>query len=726
MGFASAASAASALISNLEHRISNMELLVRLILLPPLLVAAFNGLMGLFAPGYRKQEWLIGGLATAAVALPFAVAVALFLGEGAGHGAEVVRYFTWLAAGDLQVDFAYRVDQLSLVMTLIVTGVGALIHLYSIGYMRGDAGYWRFFAYLNLFIFAMLNLVLAENLPVLFLGWEGVGLCSYLLIGFWYTNLKNSAAANKAFIVNRIGDFAFLLAMFILFAAVTERADGPFGLDFTTLLAPETLGALGGGTLLLVVLLFFVGATGKSAQIPLFVWLPDAMAGPTPVSALIHAATMVTSGLYLLARLSPMVLQAPGAMTVIAVVGALTAVMAATIAITQNDIKRVLAYSTVSQLGFMFLAAGVGAFFVSIFHVMTHAFFKGCLFLGSGSVIHGMHHVEHALQHKGLIPSPAGHDGHGGHGHDTPLDSEAHQDPLRDHPLPYDGPFDAQDLRTMGGLKKYMPVTRWTFLVATLAIAGLPPLAGFFSKDEILFKTFEFAHNDHGGFYFLWAVGLATALLTAVYMGRCYLLTFEGRPRWPDALDTHPHESPWTMTLPLVVLAFLSAVGGFLGLPEVLGESWIHHYLVEEGAGPVAEPTHELHVAHATEWGLLGLGALVAVAGLLLAWMRWGRRGLEADARLRRRLGALYGLFARKYYVDELYEGAVVRPVVEGARRVLAPFDLKAVDGAVNGLARLFRDAALGLRGIQTGVVQTYALYLVLGVVAVIALLLFA
>jgi NADH-quinone oxidoreductase subunit L len=695
-----------------------METLVRLILLPPLLAAAFNGMMGLFAPGYRRNEWLIGGLATAAVALPFAVAVSIFLGF---HGeAEVVRYFTWLAAGDLQVDFAYRVDQLSLVMTLIVTGVGALIHLYSIGYMHGDEGYWRFFAYLNLFIFAMLNLVLAENLVVLFLGWEGVGLCSYLLIGFWYTNLKNSAAANKAFIVNRIGDFAFLLALFILFATVTGRTEGPFGFDFTTLLAPQTLGLFGGGTMLLVVLLFFVGATGKSAQIPLFVWLPDAMAGPTPVSALIHAATMVTSGLYLLARLSPMVLQAPTAMAVIAIVGALTAVMAATIAITQNDIKRVLAYSTVSQLGFMFMAAGVGAFFVSIFHVMTHAFFKGCLFLGSGSVIHGMHEVEHELEHRGLIPSKGGHDAHG-----TPLDSEAHQDPLRDNPLPYDGPFDAQDMRTMGGLRSYMPATAFTFLIATLAIAGLPPLAGFFSKDEILFKTFEFAYNDHAWAYLVWAVGLVTAVLTAVYMGRCYLLTFEGRPRWPGAFDVKPHESPWTMTLPLFVLAILSILGGLVGLPEVLGESWIHHYLVEEGAGPVAEPEHELHVAHATEWGLLGLGAAIAVLGLFVAWMRWGRRGLEADASLRRRLGFLYTLWSRKYFVDEIYDDTVVKPVVEGSRRGLAPFDQRGVDGAVNGLARLVRGAAIGLRGLQTGVVQTYALYVVIGVVLVIALMLF-
>ncbi len=702
-----------------------MHSLVQLILLPPLFVAAFNGMMGLFAPGYRKNEWLIGGLATAAVVVPFAVTVSIFLGV---HGeAEVVRYFTWMAAGQLEVDFAYRIDPLSLLMTLIVTGVGALIHLYSIGYMHEDPGFWRFFAYLNLFIFAMLNLVLAENLPVLFLGWEGVGLCSYLLIGFWYADLKNSAAANKAFIVNRIGDFAFLLAMFILFAAVTGRTDGAFGLDFTTLLSADTLGALSAGTILAVTLLFFVGATGKSAQIPLFVWLPDAMAGPTPVSALIHAATMVTSGLYLLARLSPMVLEAPGAMAVIAVVGALTAIMAATIAITQNDIKKVLAYSTVSQLGFMFMAAGVGAFFVSIFHVMTHAFFKACLFLGSGSVIHAMHHVEHELAHKGRIPhhhKPGSDQAH--------LDSEATQDPLRTDPLPYDGPFDAQDMRTMGGLRKYMPTTALTFLVATLAIAGIPPLAGFFSKDEILFMAFQHGYNDHAWAYLVWGIGIVTAILTAVYMGRAYFLTFEGRERWPDAFDTKPHESPWTMTLPLVVLAVLSVVGGFFGVPALLHEalpflpeSWIHHWLGADYGGPVAEPHYERHVPHATEWMLLGLGAAIAVAGVFIAWTQWGRRGLDADRALSRRLGLFFGLFSRKYFVDEIYDGAVVRPVVEGSRNVLAPFDQKNVDGAVNGVARMMRGLAGRLRVVQTGVVQNYALALVLGVVVVVALMLF-
>ncbi|MGB3541369.1 NADH-quinone oxidoreductase subunit L [Rubrivirga sp.] len=703
-----------------------MELLVRLILLPPLLMAAFNGMMGLFSPGWRKQETLIGVLGTAAVLVPFVVTCMLFFGF---ENPEVVRYFTWLAAGDLQVDFAYRIDQLSLLMTMIITGVGTLIHLYSAGYMHGDGGYWRFFAYLNLFIFAMLNLVLAENLLVLFLGWEGVGLCSYLLIGFWYTNLKNSAAANKAFIVNRIGDFAFLLAMFIIFQTVTAAQAGPFGLDFTTLLAAETLALFEGSTGFWVCLLLFIGATGKSAQIPLFVWLPDAMAGPTPVSALIHAATMVTSGLYLLARLSSMVLLAPGVMGIIAVVGALTAIMAATVAITQNDIKKVLAYSTVSQLGYMFLAAGVGAYFVAIFHVMTHAFFKACLFLGSGSVIHSMHHVEHELEHKGLIPGHPTPDGM-----DTPLDSEATQPTQRHAVLPYDGPFDAQDMRTMGGLKKYMPSTRWTFLIATLAIAGLPGLSGFFSKDEILFFAFKFGYDGHFLLgYGVWIVGLITALLTAIYMTRAYLLTFEGEPRWPDSIDTHPHESPWTMTTPLWILAGLSVVAGFLGLPPAvteffgLPESWIHHWLGLEYGGPVAELAYDLKPGHGIEWALLGVGSAIAIAGIAIAWflLRYGQRGPDADRSVRRTLGGLYRVASRKWFWDEAYDATVVKPVVEGSRRGLAPFDKNVVDGGVMGFAHGIRNAASKLRGIQTGVVQTYALAIVVGVVAVVAAILF-
>ncbi|GAB5536552.1 MAG: NADH-quinone oxidoreductase subunit L [Rubricoccaceae bacterium] len=720
-----------------------MELLVRLILLPPLLMAAFNGMMGLFMPSWRKNEWLIGGLALAAVAVPFVVTASIFFGFH--NDPEVVRYFTWLAAGDLKVEFAYRIDQLSLLMTMIVTGIGSLIHLYSIGYMKGDSGFWRFFPYLNLFIFAMLNLVMAENLVVLFLGWEGVGLCSYLLIGFWYTDLKNSAAANKAFIVNRIGDFAFLVAMFLIFQTVTSAPGftGTFGLDFSTLLTPETLALFSAPSLFgasigtWVALLLFIGATGKSAQIPLFVWLPDAMAGPTPVSALIHAATMVTSGLYLLARLSELVLMSPAAMAVIATVGALTAIMAATVAITQNDIKKVLAYSTVSQLGYMFLAAGVGAFFVAIFHVMTHAFFKACLFLGSGSVIHSMHHVEHELEHKGLIPGHHGHD-------DTHLDSEAANDPFAEQHthtsssgyavLPYDGPFDAQDMRTMGGLKKYMPATRWTFLLSTLAIAGLPPLSGFFSKDEILFFAFKSGFNGSVLSYGLWAIGIITAVLTAVYMTRAYLLTFEGDERWPAAMDVKPHESPWTMTVPLIVLAFLAVVGGFLGMPPAVTEafglpdSWIHHWLGAEYGGPVAEAYFAEKPSHGIEWALLGLGSLLALGGIALAWVyfRFGRLGPDGDKKVRKIMGFTYEPASKKWLWDEAYDATIVKPIVNGSRDGLAPFDKNVVDGGVTGLARLVRGFSGQLGKLQTGVVQSYALAVVLGVVLVVALVVFA
>ena len=674
--------------------------LVRLILLLPLAGALVNGLAGLFFPGYRQQKGLIGAVAVAAVGVPFLAAAALFMGFGGQ--AEVVSFFPWIEAGRLSVGFDYRVDQLSLLMTLIVTGVGALIHVYSIGYMKADPGYGRYFAYLNLFIFAMLNLVLAENLVVLFLGWEGVGLCSYLLIGFWYTDLKNTAAANKAFIANRIGDAAFLAGLFVLFWAVTELpgvGGASFGLDFTTLLAPATISGLAGPAVGLAMLLLFIGATGKSAQIPLYVWLPDAMAGPTPVSALIHAATMVTSGLYLLARLSPLVIQTPWLMALIGTVGAVTALVAATIAITQTDIKKVLAYSTVSQLGYMFLAAGVGAYSASIFHVMTHAFFKGCLFLGAGAVIHAMHHVEHEVEARGR------------------------------------GHIDPQDLRTMGGLKHHLPVTRWTFLVATLAIAGVPLFSGFFSKDEILWRAYEYGWLD-GHFWatVMWVVGLGTALLTAVYMTRCYALAFEGDERWPDPIDVKPHEVPATMWVPLVVLAALSAVAGFWGLPAVLGEhaSWVHGWLVESGV--VAEPVLQPHgpEIHSTEWALLALGAVIALAGVFVGWMGlgrfggWARFGPAADRRLQDYFGWVYRMWQGRYGADAAVEGAVVRPVTFLAEKGLRPFDERAVDGAVRGVSGAVRGLGGGIGRLQDGLVQHYAIVLTAGVALVLLIVVFA
>ncbi len=659
------------------------DLLVSLIILFPLVGAVLCGLVPLFAARLRKQKGLIGIVGTAVIAASFALTILLFL-----RGFDepyVTELFTWMAAGDLRVTFAYRVDHLSLIMGFVVTGVGSLIHLYSIGYMHEDRSQWKFFAYLNLFIFMMLNLVLADNLLVLFLGWEGVGLCSYLLIGFWYEDFKNSTAASKAFIVNRIGDFAFLLAMFVLFREVGS-------LDFDTVLAAGS--GMSETTLSIVVLLLFIGATGKSAQIPLFVWLPDAMAGPTPVSALIHAATMVTSGLYLLARLSPLVLMSPTMMAVIAIIGALTALMAATIAIAQTDIKRVLAYSTVSQLGYMFMAVGVGAFFVAIFHVVTHAFFKACLFLGSGSVIHGMYHVGHELE--------------GGE----------HLDP--------------QDMRNMGGLGRFMPTTRWTYLIATLAIAGIPLTAGFFSKDEILFKAFEFGFDGAPYAWFVWIVGIATALLTAFYMMRSYMLTFEGAPRWREAERIHPHESPWTMTLPLVVLAAGSLLVGFVGLPKVAEKiglgSWIHGYLVghEGHAGPVAEAELGAHVSVGLELALIALGSVIAIVGIAWTWRFYARFELAGDELVRGRFAALYDRWKAAYSWDAFYDRTVVRAVIGGAEKGLAPFDQYVVDGLVNAVARSMRRLSGVGRLIQTGVAQSYALAIALGTILVIAVMVFA
>jgi NADH-quinone oxidoreductase subunit L len=652
---------------------------VALIILLPIIGTLLNGLLGLFVPAYRSQKALISTIACLAVAIPFVLTAQLFLSF---TETEVVTLYQWVATGDLSVNVAYRVDQLSLMMGLVVTGVGALIHVYSIGYMGDDPGYWRYFAYLNLFIFAMMNLVMSDNMVGLFLGWEGVGLCSYLLIGFWYEDLAKSAAAMKAFIVNRIGDFAFLIGMFILFRELG-------GLDFDTILAGTA--SMSDTTVAWVVILLFIGATGKSAQIPLFVWLPDAMAGPTPVSALIHAATMVTSGLYLLARLSPFVMAAPEMMLVIAIVGALTAIMAATIAITQYDIKRVLAYSTVSQLGYMFLAAGSGAFFVAIFHVMTHAFFKACLFLGSGSVIHGMHHVEHGLHEKG-----------------------------------HHGEFDAQDMRTMGGLKKYMPATYWTFLLSTLAIAGIPGFSGFFSKDEILFKAFEAGYSGETFYYVLWAVGLITALLTAIYMTRALVLTFHGKERWPEAETLKPHEAPASMTLPLWALAILSVVGGFVGLPAVIGHgeyNLVHHWLGAPYGGPVAEPATAGHgVPLATEWILILVGGLIAIAGVAYGWTRFGRHGLAFDEKIRKAINGLYTVFSNKYYWDEFYDKWVVGPTVRLAEDGVTMFDESIIDGAVNGVASIIQGLAARIRKVQTGVVQSYAVAIVFGVAVVVGL----
>lgn len=665
--------------------------LVSLIVGLPLIGFIVNGLMGLSSESYRRRKTLIGTIANLSVLVPFLIAFYFFLNMGQNSEPIFASLFTWIEAGSFSVDIAYQIDQLSILMTLVVTGVGFLIHLYSIGYMWHDEGYWRFFAYLNLFIFAMLNLVLADNLLLLFLGWEGVGLCSYLLIGFWYTEMANSSAAKKAFIYNRIGDFAFLVAMFMIFQYVGS-------LRFEDILG--SLAAIPAEQQFWIGFLMFIGATGKSAQIPLFVWLPDAMAGPTSVSALIHAATMVTSGIYLISRLSPMFVMSPELMLIIAVIGALTAVVAATIALTQNDIKRVLAYSTVSQLGYMFLALGSGAFTAAMFHVVTHAFFKACLFLGSGSVIHAMEHVEHGLHEDG---------------------KDVH--------------FDPQDMRNMGGLKEYMPATYKTFLLATIAIAGIPPLAGFFSKDEILAYTFNAGFGEFAGalYFLLWGVGIITAFLTAFYMFRLTFGTFNGPFKLPSRIkeaagaEKYLHESPKSMTIPLWTLGGLSVVGGFLGVPNFLLATFtheeehinlLHNWLYDINAD------YDLILSHGTEWLLMFISIAIAVSGVWVAYRMYGDGATEkSDASLSDRFGVLYQTWKEKYSLDELYEGTVANPLVRFSDRGLAKFDMKFIDGIVNstgGIVRLFGSI---FRYVQTGVASTYALALVIGVILVLSLL---
>jgi len=528
------------------------------------------------------------------------------------------------------------------VMALVVTGVGSAIHVYSVGYMKGDRGYGRFFAYLNLFLFFMLLLVLGRSLLVLFVGWEGVGLASYLLIGFWYDDLANARAGKKAFVTNRVGDAGFLLGMFLLYTTFgtldMDRIDAAFGAASAPPLSASLVG-----------LLLFIGATGKSAQIPLHVWLPDAMAGPTPVSALIHAATMVTGGVYLVARMAGVYAHAPEASAVIAVVGVTTAFFAATVALVQTDIKKVLAYSTISQLGFMFLALGVGAYAVAIFHVVTHAFFKACLFLGAGSVIHAL----------------------GGE----------------------------QDIRRMGGLAKKIPLTFWTFAVATAAIAGLPPLAGFFSKDEILWFAFA---STRGGMPLLWVVAAATALMTAFYMFRLLWLTFLDRSRMSADVEHHVHESPWSMTGVLVVLAVLSAVGGFIAVP---------HFLAPQLALPAV---HES--LHAAETPLLVVSVVLALAGLGAAAYLFGGPP-ERVERLRARFAGVHRVLSGKYFVDELYERLIGRPLVWISDRLFLRLgDRALLDGTLNGMAALGRGAGRVLARIQTGSLHLYAWLVLAGI----------
>jgi NADH-quinone oxidoreductase subunit L len=616
----------------------------------------------------------------------FVVSLGIALGLAAAppHAAQVVRLWSWMPVGTLQVDLAFQVDQLAVVMLLVVTGVGSLIHLFSVGYMREDAGYARYFAYLNLFVVFMLVLVLGSSLPVLFIGWEGVGLCSYLLIGFWFNDKANADAGKKAFIMNRIGDFGALVAMFLLWRELGT-------LDFVRIaeLAPTELVA-GGSVVTMITLFLFLGCTGKSAQIPLYTWLPDAMAGPTPVSALIHAATMVTAGVYLVARTNVLFAMAPVSSAIVAGIGAVTAIFAATIALKQYDIKKVLAYSTVSQLGYMFVGVGSAAYAAGIFHLVTHAFFKALLFLGSGSVIHAMHHAYHATHSHG----------------------------------------DAQDMRNMGGLFKYMPITGVLMILATLAIAGIPPFSGFFSKDEIL--AFAFGRGEHQPiFRVFWAMGATAALLTAFYMARLIAMTFFGQNRTGEKEREHLHEAPWSMTGPLLILGILTVFGGWLNLPEFaasLGQpELLHRWLepvlaagdkVSEGLGTLATLPHG-----STEMTLIGLAIGLAVLGLVLGfWVTGKARIVPAhDAPAEH---GFWKVLNRKYYVDELYDMAIVRPLVSLSRAVLwKGVDQGAIDGAgVNGAARF--SAALGWLGsrLQSGQLTTYVTLFLIGVLYILGM----
>lgn len=624
-----------------------------LALLCPLIGFSINGLLG----ARIKNSTLSGIIATSSVFIPFLIFVAQFLSLQSLEQKVIEQtVFQWIQFSNFQIPFSLKFDPLSGLLCLIITGVGALIHLYSMGYMSHDRTPAKFFAYLNLFTFSMLILVLGANLPLMFMGWEGVGLCSYLLIGYWYEDDAKASAGKKAFIVNRVGDFGFLVGIFLIYSLFQT-------LDFTEIqkLVKTNEATLPVSILTITTFCLFVGAMGKSAQIPLYVWLPDAMAGPTPVSALIHAATMVTAGVYMIVRLNFLYALTPTTLAIISAVGALTALFAATIGLVQRDIKKVLAYSTVSQLGFMFAAVGVGAYAAGIFHLMTHAFFKALLFLGSGSVIHGMH--------------------------------------------------EEQDIFKMGGLKNEMPRTYLTFLMGTLAISGFPLTSGFFSKDEILWNAFS-SHVGAGGVV-LWAVLSLAAFCTAFYMTRLLCLTFLGSPRY-DKHELHPHESPLVMTGPLFVLAFLSLTAGFLGFP---GHSWIAHW-----SSPVIGEHHGEHGAMA--YVIMGISILVSFAGMGLGYWMYVLKPSTAQE-LQAKLQGVYRLLLNKYYVDELYEIILLRPIQKCAELTWKFIDVVCIDGFVVGWARLARFSGEKLRLIQSGSVHAYALFSLIGLITLVGFIVY-
>jgi len=621
----------------------------------PLLGFLCNALVG-----RKLTEKQVGVIASSAIGLSFLMAVGLFLELSALP--EPQRFVTqsiynWIRSGPFTVDISFLLDPLSVTMLLVVTGVGTLIHIYSMGYMHGDGGIARYFAYLNLFTFSMLLLILSDNFLLLFVGWEGVGLCSYLLIGFWFENDEFAYAGRKAFVVNRIGDFGFLLGMFLIFSHF-----GSLEFDAVFRQAPQVLTT---GLATAICLLLFLGATGKSAQIPLYIWLPDAMAGPTPVSALIHAATMVTAGVYMVARCHVLFLASPVAMQTVALIGIGTAFLAATIALVSNDLKKVLAYSTISQLGYMFLACGVGAFGAGIFHVNTHAYFKALLFLSAGSVMHAL-------------------------GNET-------------------------DMRKMGGLRDKLPVTYRVFLAGALALAGVPLFSGFFSKDEILWKALN---SPYGGFS-IWLAGAAVAGLTAFYTFRLIFQTFHGESRVEKEVEAHIHESPRVMTVPLTILAILSTVGGLIGVPHLFNR--FEHFLdpVFTRYGKI-EFFEQAHHSVGLELTFMAISGLIALLGIGFAYLFYVSRPTLADE-IATRFQAIYSFLQKKWLVDELYDAILVKPLQSTARVVLWRWlDVKIIDGFVNLVGRLIAWCSDMLRKVETGVVQTYALSITCGVVVLV------
>jgi NADH-quinone oxidoreductase subunit L len=636
--------------------LSQYTLTCALIPLIPLIGFLINGI------GFRHiPKGLVGLIGSAASILSFGLSLYLFKAFLAGGNQPFTVYlFDWITVSDLRISFSFLIDQLSLLMLLIITGVGSLIHIYSIGYMKHDAGYGKFFAFLNLFLFSMLLLVMGSNYPIMFIGWEGVGLCSYLLIGFWNKNTNYNNAARKAFIMNRIGDLGFLLGIFLIFFTLGS-------VEFTEVMPKAaTVFGVDDGTVIVITLLLFVGAMGKSAQIPLYTWLPDAMAGPTPVSALIHAATMVTAGIYMVIRSNVLYTLAPTTLGVVAVIGLATALLAATIGIFQNDIKKVLAYSTVSQLGYMFLGLGVAAYSSAMFHVITHAFFKALLFLGAGSVIHAM--------------------------------------------------SDEQDIRRMGGLRKYLPVTFTTFLVATIAIAGIPPFSGFFSKDEILMHVYE--HSP-----VMWVFAVIGSMMTSFYMFRLLFLTFAGTFRGTHEQQHHLHESPASMTIPLVVLAILSAAGGILGLPEVFGSgNWLANFMsplfnLSRQVRP--ESFTQTHLSHSQEYMLMGVSVAAALLALVVAAVLYvSRKAVPAPEGAR--LPALQNLIYNKYYVDELYNNVIVKPLLLLGDFLYGVFEFLVIDLIVNGVGKATNGMSRVFRRFQTGNIGFYLITMVVGIIVIL------